>query len=290
MSRLLVALLLAPSAIAAEPVAGGWTFKPNEVHLYRYELKQETSFASAGDQLTYVTAMEWRLALAARAESTADRTRLGVTILAVKATLDGPGSRHDIDTEHPTSAAQGDPVFGALFALAGAGLLVTLDPRTGAVGTVEGGEKIAADIAKREPSPLGPGEPSPLEAQARAAYAPEALARIWSQLLTVPGGVDQQVPLGQPIAGAVVRHWTGTQYTLALPAGVDHLDVTLGREPLAAAGKLTDLSGSGAVTPRNGVPWAANGTLAFTLTLTALTQPVTERQSITWTLSELAIP
>jgi hypothetical protein len=288
--RVLVTLLVATSATAADPAAGGWTFKPGEGHLYRYELKQETAFESAGDKLGYVTTMAWRLALAARPESIADRVRLGVTVLAVKATLEGPGSRHEVDTDHPTSAAERDPVFGALFALAGAGLVVTVDPRTGQVATVEGGEKIAADIAKREPSPLGPGEPSPLEAQARAAYSPESLSRIWSQLLAVPGGADQQVPLGAPIAGSIVRHWTGTQYTLALPAGVDHLDVALGREPLAVAGKLTDLAGSGAVTPHNGVPNAANGALAFTLTLTALTQPVTERQSLSWTLTELPLP
>jgi hypothetical protein len=278
---LLALALLAPAAARAE---SGWTFKLREPYRYTYELVQTTAFESAGDKLEYVTRLSWQVVFVAT-ESAPERARLSLTFLHVAASMSGPGTKREIDSAAPTPDAQRDPLLGHLLELDGKHLELVLDPRTGVVSEVSGGDAIAEAIAKREPSKFGPGEPSPLEAQARAAFSSEALSRLWSQLLASPGG-EQRIELAAPIAGAVVRRWTGTTYALALPTGTDHLDVTVGREPLSIAGRATNLTGGGAVTPKDGVPGAAEGHLEFDLALTALTQPVTEHQRVVWKLTQ----
>ncbi len=268
----------------ATAASAGYSFTTNQQLRYVYELKQDTSFDSAGDALAYSTIMVWSF-VAMPTTVTSERVELGVTILAIKASMSGPGSHHEIDTAHPTSEAQKDPLFGHLFALDGAGLVVALDPRDGRVLSVQGGDAIAAAIAKRD-TRFGPGEASPQEAQAKAAYSSEALTRMWGEMLALPTSGPQIVPLGPPFSGALERRWSGMAYTLGLPTGVDHLDLAMGREPVAVAGAVTAVVGKGSVAPANGAPGAAEGELAFVLTLTALTQPVVEKQVLHWRLSQ----
>lgn len=282
----IAALALAASAAAAEPTIAGWRFVAKQPHLYKYELASRTELTTAGETLVYTTALTWRFVLAA-SEVTPERVRLGATILGVQARMDGPGTSHAIDTADRSTHAEQDPLFGHLFALEGAGFSIDLDPRTGAVAAVRGGEAVAAKIAAREPSPFGADEPSPLQAQASAAYSSEALSRLWSQLLAVPAAGETRVPLSAPLSGEIVRRWQGDAYTWQLPAGTDSLAVTVGNGPLAMAGTLTELSGGGSVSERGGVPGGASGELAFTLSLTALTQPTSQRQTLRWTLSPI---
>jgi hypothetical protein len=285
-----LAALAAPAALAAaDDTPSRWTFAPVP-HLYLYQVVQTTEFASAGDHLRYVAALSWKVAaLASAADIHPELVRVGATILNVTATLDGPHTHHAIDTAQPTPEAVADPVFGHLFALVGRPrFVIDCDPRTGAVSAVSGGDEVAAGIAQQAPSPFGGDEPSPLAAPAQAAYGTQTLAELWSQLLALPGPGVQQVPLAAPLSGALARRWNGLHWTLALPEGTTHLPVVLGSGPLAITGTLSDLSGEGAIAPKAGMPSAAQGTLSFTLTLAALTQPVVEQQHITWSLADQA--
>ncbi len=96
------------------------------------------------------------------------------------------------------------------------------------------------------------------------------------------------MPLAAPLSGTLVRRWQGLKWTVALPAGATRVPLQVGTGQLAISGSLSDLSGSGSIQPKDGMPSQAAGTLAFTLTLTALTQPVVEQQRIDWTLKDLA--
>ena len=274
-------------ADAAPQAIAGWAFSP-EGRVYIYAVNQDTTLATAGEQLHYAATFSWKVAVgAAAADIHPDHVRLGATIFAIRATFDGPGSHHAFDSSSPSAADLGDPLFAHLAALVDQPhFVIDCDPRTGAVSAVSGGETVAATIAAHAPSPFGAGDPSPLLAPARAAYGSQALAELWSNLLAFPAAGDQRVPLGGPVSGALVRRWSGLTWTLALPSGTDHLPLALGSGPLAVAGTLSGLSGTGAIAPRAGMPSAAQGELHFTLALTALTQPVTEQQRITWTMAE----
>jgi hypothetical protein len=276
-----------PAADAAPPAIARWAFTPGG-RLYIYKVDQQTSLATAGEQLHYAATFAWKIAVGAEAaDITPDHVRLGATILAISATFDGPGSHHAFDTSSHDASALVDPLFAHLAALVDKPHFdIDCDPRTGAVSAVSGGETVAQTIAAHEPSAFDPGDPSPLLAPARAAYGSQALAELWSNLLALPTAGDQPVPLVGPVSGALVRRWSGLKWTLALPSGTDHLPLALGSGPLAVAGTLSGLSGAGAIAPRAGMPSAAQGEVDFTLTLTALTQPVTEQQRITWTMAE----
>jgi hypothetical protein len=286
----LQAWLLAAGALAGADLQDGWQFAPGDAHLYQYDVHQDTVFESAGDHLTYSTSLGWRLALArTAAPAPAGRITLGVTILRITATLDGPASHHAIDTDAPSSSAAHDPLFGHLFDLNFAGFTLILDPRTGVVDSVSGGEAVAQKISQHEPSAFSSDDPSPLAAAARAAYSSSALAALYSQLLALPTSSPQTVPLGPPLSGSLIRSWNGNHYTLALPPGLDQVAVTLGSGPLAVTGTLGELKGGGSANPRGGVPGTADGHLEFTLTLRALTQPVVEHQVLTWQLHEVPL-
>jgi hypothetical protein len=283
-------LLMGMGTLCAADPTSGWHFLPNDAHVYQYDVHQDTVFESAGDKLTYATSLGWRLALArTSAPSPKDRITLGVTIMRITASLDGPASHHSINTDEPTTAAAHDPLFGHLFDLNFAGFTLIVDPVTGAVDSVSGGDAVADKICKNEPSAFSSDDPSPLSAAAHAAYSSAALSALYTQLLTVPASGEQTVPLSAPLSGSLVRSWHGNQYTLALPQGVDHVTVTLGSGALAVTGTLGELKGGGAVVPKNGLPGTSDGHLEFTLTLTALTQPVVEHQVLDWHMHELEL-
>jgi hypothetical protein len=277
-----------PPAPAAKPVTG-YSFTVGTPLLYAYELRQEVSWESAGDKLAFNTTLLWTMALLPK-KVESERVELDATIIRVKADHTGPGSNHHVDSGATAEVAGGDdPLLGHLLALAGVTLTVVLDPRTGAVAEVRGGDEVAKRIAKRAPSPFGPDQPSPLAAQAAATFSSAALARQWSEMLARPPGTDavQAVALGPPLAGTVERRWQGSTYTLALPAGTDHLAGRLLTDPVSVNATLTALAGKGQVTCAQGVPGESTGELRFTLTLDALTQPVAQRHHLQWRLWQI---
>jgi len=287
---LLIGCVLGACGSAAPAADGAWSwhFVPGEPHVYLYSVQDQTSFESAGDKLSYTSSFSWKLVLARHDVPAVDgKIALGVSILRITASLDGPASHHAIDTDAPSSEARHDPLFGHLFDLNGAGFVLLLDPLTGVVSSVSGGEQVAARIAKSEPSAFSDDEPSPLEAAARAAYSSQALSAVYSQLMALPLGGSQEVALTPPLHGSLIRVWNGGQYALGLPAGTTALPITLGNGPLAVTGTISEVVGQGNVTPHRGVPGTADGHLSFTLTLTALTQPVVEHQVVTWTMHEI---
>lgn len=283
---LIVASCWAGESIAPAPV-GGYRFTAGQGLIYDYTVKQDVAWESAGDRLSYVTTMNWRFAVQPEA-ITPERVELVVTVLRVQATHTGPGSDRRVDGALPAgNDGRDDPLLGHLLEMKNAVLTVVLDPRSGVVSEVRGGDELVKRLAKRFP-PAFPGDPPPLEAAAKAAYGNEALVRQWNQLLALPGSGTQTVPLGPPLEAALERTWTGSAYTLALPAAKPRLDVQLLKDPTPVSGVLADLAGEGRVDLQDGAPKRATGTLRFTLTLSALTQPVVQRHQLTWTLARLA--
>jgi hypothetical protein len=269
------------SASAAAAASGGYAFVPGQARLGRYDLRQETVLSTAGDRLTYVTTIGWRFVLLPLSIS-ATRAALAVSVLHVDATLDGPATFDHIDSDSDDPAQGQDPVFGHLLALRGARLVLSVDPLTGVVDAVQGGDAIAAAVAKDAPSALGPGEPSPLEAAAKAAYSSDALARLWTAMLARPGQGDY--PLGPPLDGAARRSWSGADYTLAL-AGADHRDATLGQAPLAVQARLSALSGKGHQGLGPDLVGTAGGTMHALIAFDALTQGAGSDLTVGWSLT-----
>lgn len=273
----------ATGASAADDTA--WHFT-GEARTLLYHVTQATLLATAGDELQYRATVNWKIVIAASViEPT--HVRLGATILAVTASFDGPGTHRTLDTNTATVEELSDPLLGHLAQLAGRPhFVIDCDPRTGVVAQVAGGETVASAIAAAEPSAFGPGQPSPLAAGAAAAYSSQALSALWTALLARPSAQPQIVPLLPPLGGTLRRVWQGPQWTLEPTAGANALPIHLGSGPLAVTGTITALTGHGSVSPRLGMPSQAEGTIDTTVQLTALTQPVTETQHLTWRLEE----
>ena len=180
--------------------------------------------------------------------------------------------------------ATADPLLGHLKALDGVTLTFAISLATGST-TVTGGAVIANNIAKRAPNLIDPQAPSPLAAQALTLYSDANLSRTWSQLLARPSAEPQSVPLGDPLTGTLLRAWKGDAYTLA---GEVTGTALLAREPAAVTAQVTNVSGSGktALGP-DGWPGIASGTLSFTLSLDAVTQPVVQQHVVSWQLARL---
>jgi hypothetical protein len=264
--------------------ADGYQPAPDTVRFYAWTTEQEVAWESAGDQLRFASRLTWKLGLRA-AEVAVDRTVLKATIIAVSASHRGPGVEAEVDSA--TGKGGDDPLLGHLLALPGITLTLTVDPATGAVAAVEGGEAIIAAINRRAPAAV-PGDPPPFDAQAQAAYGPEALARLWSQILSLPSAAAQRVALPPPFSrGELERSWTGTRWTARLPAG-DPPAFELSREPAAIRGTLTALGGQGGLRLAGGLPAEAEGELKLGLAFDAMTQPVTTSTTLRWTLKTIA--
>ena len=277
-------------APAIVPVVSGYQFIVGTNQLYAYSLKQTVSWNSAGDALTYQSTLMWKFLLTV-VEATPERAVLEATILRVQATHEGPGSRRQVDSgiKGELNGAD-DPLIGHLLALSGAVLTLVINPTTGHVSDVRGGEAIVAKINKQVPALIA-GDSPPLDAAAKAAFSGEALGRIWNQLLAQPRDTSVRVPLGPPLHGEVERQWQGAQFTLLLPAGTDHLDATLVGDPTPVAVKMSALTGKGGVNVnlKNGMPGGSKGELGFLLTFNALTQPVGQQHLIKWELVPLIL-
>lgn len=275
-----------PATTPAATAQPGYTFTVGSNRFYAYSLKQTVGWNSAGDQLAYTSTLTWKFLLTV-AEATPTRAVLNATILRVQATHEGPGSRRMVDSGAKDGEDGGDDaLLGHLLALNGAVLNVVIDPTTGQVSDVHGGEAIIARINKRVPSAI-PGDPPPLDTAARTTFSGEALARIWNQLLAQPSATPVRVPLGPPLQGEIERTWQGSTYTLRLPAGVERLNATLVGDPTPVSVVLSNLTGSGGTGVADGLPGPAKGDLAFTLTFQALTQPVLQRHTLAWELTPL---
>ncbi len=286
--RAALALLLGSALAAADapPVVVGYDFA-NAAAIYDYHLHQEVAWHSADDQLTYSTDLRWRFAIDGSAASGPVQD-VTATIVRVEALHRGPGTEHRLvaPVAPGDPASDQDPLLGHLAVLPGCTVTLRVDVATGVVQSVSGGQAIVARINRRHPAPI-PGDPPPLAKAAEGLYSDAALTAWWSQLLALPSTTPQDVPLSAPLTGALRRTWTGNDYVLALPEGVPSLSVTLLAEPTPVAGTLAEVTGKGRVVPVAGLPDSAAGELAYTLSLSALTQGVVQRHTLTWTLERV---
>lgn len=282
-------LLHALCAQGAETPVPGYQFVKDKTQLYAYDLSQQVDWQSAGDSLAYSSTVGWRFSLTPVVVAP-ERCELSIVILHVQASQSGPASSHTVDSSLPVDRnGRDDPLLGHLFALDGAILTVVVDPRSGAVSAVRGGEEIVKRINQRFPAAVD-GDPPPLDASSTIAYSSANLARLWSELLALPasGTAAQMVALTGPVNGTMERHWQGARYTLSLPAGTDHLDGTLLQDPTPVSVSLSALTGNGESVLANGLPGSSRGEMRFILTLNALTQPVAQRHQLVWTLRQLS--
>lgn len=268
-------LVLAPLALAA----ADYDAKPDTLRLYAWTTEQVAQWSSAGDELTYTTRITWDLALRAAASSEASLT-LKATFVQVSASHEGPGAAIRVDSA--SGAGADDPLLGHLLVLAGKTLTLEVERTTGRVTAVAGADELLAAVNRRAPAAV-PGDPPPLEAQAKALWGPEAIARQWSQILALPAAAPE-IALPAPFtAGTLARTWNGLDWTVAQPAG-DPPAFTLSRDPLPVTGRLTELAGNGRIALADGLPASAAGELAFSLVFDAMTQPVTTRNTLRWSL------
>lgn len=279
-----------PTVTDNQPVTTGlgdsYKFVEKRPSLFAYALKQTVQFVSAGDKLEYTTTMTWKFALVPiKVEE--NSAQLSITILRIHATHDGPGSRRQIDSSLPYEQdGHDDPLIGHLLAVAGTELQVTVNPQTGQVNNVTGGEAVIARINKLAP-PLFPGEPGPLDAAAKKTFSDEALTRMWNHLMSLPQSKPHAVPFGPPLSGALERQWTDTTWKDGLPAGTTSLKVDLLQDPTPLSVTITNVQGEGKRTVVDGLPGPCTGKLAFDMLFQALTQPVVQRHTLTWELTPL---
>lgn len=272
----LLLLMLLATAPAVELRIG-------EPAVYKYELVQDVTWRSAGDELAYRTAMIWELLLLPRGTTEDGRLRLQVVVTQIDARHRGPGSEHRLRAggARATEGAD-DPLLGNLVALMDIPLTLTVDPTTGRVTAVEGHEAIVDALEARHPGRAG--GTSPIATAAAEAYAPDRLARLWSTLLAVPRSGIERVPLEPPLSGEAIRRWEGDRYTLALPADAAPTAV-LHTSPGRVALQLERLSGSGSVRHAEGLLLGAEGTIEATFAGEALTQDLVQQHRIRWTLA-----
>jgi hypothetical protein len=277
MKRFILILCACVAVAAEEP---GWHFPLKQAVFYRYELTQTVSWRSSGDSLDYSSGMTWTFALRA-IDTNGPTVHLNATIIRVQASLDGPAAEVRVDSRNPTAA--NDPVYGHLVGLAGITLMLTVDPLTGRVSAVSGGEEIIKQINARHPAAV-PGDPPPLDATAKRLYSSEALAAWWSVILSQPTTAPEPLPLAPPLSGALTRTWNAGHFTVSLPEGVSSLPVTIVEGVNPVAGTLTAVTGAGDLVMADGLMAKSTGTLAYTLTLSALTQKVEQQHAQTWKL------
>lgn len=279
--RWLVLMVLAGSCLSAAE----YHFKVGEIRRYLAETRQDVAWQSAADHLTFTSSLSTLQAWKCIANSNGIAT-VEATILRVIAKHQGPGSDHRFDSSQnlSTDQAVADPLLGHLKALDGVTLTFRINQTTGET-QVTGGERIAEAIAKRAPNLLDPTAPSPLAAQAAQAYSDANLSRIWSQTLALPSTTGQSVPLGEPLSGTLTRTWKGLGYTLA---GEVSGTANIAKEPTAVTAAISDVGGDGNLTlTADQWPNKVGGKLHFTLTISALTQPVAQQHTVTWQLAQI---
>lgn len=270
---LLCLLCLALCSVEYEP-------KPDQIAIYAWTTTQSAQWKSAGDDVRYDTVIDWDLAMRC-VKTEGPRMTLAVTFIKVVATHRGPGTAIRVDSASGEGAD--DRLLGHHVALVGKVLTFEVERATGRVVAVAGAEEILAAISRRAPAAM-PGDPPPLEAQAKAVYGPEALAQQWSQVLALPGG-ETQIALPAPFtSGTMTRTWKDLVWTVALPEGKLPA-FELAKDPAPVRGVVSKLSGTGFVSLSGGLPAKAAGKLTFTLDINAMTQPVLTVNEISWSLN-----
>lgn len=282
--RFAVLLLCGGSLLSA----ADYHFKVGEIRRYLAETKQEVAWDSAGDHLAFTSSISTMQVWKCIANDGGFAT-VEATILRVIAKHQGPGSDHQFDSALRMSSdpSVSDPLLGHLKALDGVTLTMRISQSSGAT-QVSGGERIAETIAKRAPNLMDPTSPSPLAAQAQQTYSDANLSRIWSQTLALPAAAPQQVPLGEPLTGTLTRTWKGTSYTLTGDIGGTAI---MAKEPTAVTAAISAVGGDGKLSlTADQWPGVVGGSLKFTLTMSALTQPVVQQHTVTWQLAQVAAP
>ncbi len=284
MLRIHPLLFLGGLAVSSLTAAEGYRFPTGKPILYRYDLDQEVAMSTAGDHLQFTSRISWIMSLEGLAqEATAGGlTPVRLAIQAVTAQHQAPGLTRFYDSATNTDSRGTDPLLSGLQALVGATLTLYLDPTTGRIPRVTGGERIAAAFARLHPNPADPGAPSPLASAARTVYQDDALARLWTGILLLPSPDRQAVPAGAPLTGFLVRSWQGTTWTGALDPAKQQL--TLDLPPMAVTGQIENCTAQGSLTLADGVPAQGQGTLGYSLALIAMTQPVNQQHRLTWRL------
>lgn len=276
MTRAALVLLLAACLAALE-----YDPRPGQVAFYRWTTEQRAEWESAGDRLRYDTRIVWDLGLRCAARE-GDAMTLALTFIRVVASHRGPATDIAVDSSRGTGAD--DPLLGHLHALAGQTLELVVARASGAVREVRGTEGLLAALHRRAPAAM-PGDPPPLAAQAEALWGPAAWARLWSQVLALPGP-DTVEPLPAPFtAGALRRRWQGERWQVELAPG--EAAFQLAGDPTPAAGRIVALAGAGEVSLRDGLPGELRGRMSVQLEQSVLTQPVVSRHEIAWTLAPL---
>lgn len=271
----IVAVLLAACVLAAAE----YDPQPDALRLYTWRTAQVAQWKSAGDALRYDSEIIWDMALRCAAVD-GPRATLNATFVQVRASHRGPGTAITVDSA--TGAGADDPLLGHLLALVGETLSLDVERATGRVVAARGGEAIISAINKRAP-PAVAGDPPPLDAQARAAFGAEAIARQWSQILALPAA-PAEVPLPAPFTGGSMRReWKDLAWTVAAPEAPAF---ELSKEPQPVRGTVRTLSGAGRIELAGGLPVLAEGRLEFTLAIDALTQPVETANVVIWSLAE----
>ncbi|MDA3959766.1 MAG: hypothetical protein PF961_03175 [Planctomycetota bacterium] len=286
LNRALTCLVLCLGLNAAE----SHQFVAKQISVYWYDLKQNVTWRSGGDDLTYHTHLRWQFALIPL-EVGPETAQVEARILQVKAEHAGPGSTHSVNSRGPDGHAVGsdDPLLGDMLALVDAPLVLTVDPRSGVVSAVSGGDTIINRLERLHPGP--PGEQSPMAAAARRSYSSERLARLWSRILLVPSEGEQSITLDEPLGGTAIRTWVGDRYELKLPpeAADNPPTAVLAAAPNGIELQLTELTGSGSVLMRDGILRHAGGKAMARFNGTAMTQDLVQQHQITWELGRIEL-
>ncbi len=278
MIRCAFLVLIAFGLAAGEAAPTGHTFTANELRIYVFEHEQSATWNSADDEIAITSKLFWRFTLVPTTVE-AERTVLTVTFTRLKADMDAPGSEHSFDSRNKQDAD--DPLFGYLRLLHGRSFELTVDPATGAVAEVTGGEAVVEAMNELQEARTGDVNPY-LEAQTRAMVAPERLRLIWSRILEVPGTGPEALPLAADLEIAPVRTWDGADWTLALPEDADPPLIEIATEPTPATIRLVELAGEGRTVLTDGILKRTGGTMTWTTSGTALTQRFEQRHRAEW--------
>ncbi|MHC5067946.1 MAG: hypothetical protein ACYTF0_05100 [Planctomycetota bacterium] len=271
-------LTLACLCLSLLPAADGYAWPLNEPDYYVYQLEQDCRWRSADDDLAYRTTMRWGVALTAIAEDANSQT-LRVEIVSITARHHGPG----IDISYDSSANNDSPeLLGDLHALVGHPLDLTVDRTSGAVRAVHGQQAIIDALIAANPAP--PGRPSPMAAEANAAYSEARLASLWSQILARPHTATTSEDLAPPLSGQVERSWDGDSYRLGL-SGSDAVTATLGTAPTALTLTVHSLNGSGRCQHRDGQLLISDGQVQAEIGGELTSQPLTMTMTFDWSFS-----
>lgn len=257
------------AAEAGEPVG------LSRVDRYSYEVKHEVRWRSLDDELTFQTQQLWTFSLTRQPGS------MTAKVLSIRAIHEGPDRTYRLTVppeDASTTPVQHDALLGPLAAWVDVRIPLDLDD-DGRIHSLDGSQLREAWLNSLPPGAQAPSAPQ-LEDQ--------ALAQWWREVLLRPpaeSNATELVPLPAPLHGSVTRQWTGTTYSLSLPAEQPQLTVQLHQHPTPVELVVTDLTGSGRVDlNERGLIDQRRGELAWTLTGTAMTQPVSQYHTIVWRL------